>query len=71
MKIPDEFVGRVVKTKLNGLTSDFKKLDQIRKEWEGSEIDVVYENAHSIVVVVFQTSEDALAFKIKYGDEYV
>ena len=71
MKIPEEFVGRVCKTKLNGLTSCFKTLDKTVKEWPGSEIDVVYENGKSIVVIVFESSEDCLAFKLKYGDQYV
>jgi hypothetical protein len=71
MKIPDEFSHRVCKTKLSGLFSDFKKCDQIEKDWPGSEIDVVYENGRAIVVVVFETQEDCLAFTLKYGKEYV
>ena len=75
MNIPDEFKHRIVKTKLSGFSASFKRLDEIRKEWEGSEIDVVYEGTgethRPVVVVVFSNSEDCLAFKLKYGDEYV
>lgn len=70
MKIPDEFVGRVIKTNLTGLGSSFRKLDEIRKEWQGSEIDVVYENGSPIVVIVFESTVDCLAFKLRYGEGY-
>lgn len=71
MNIPAEFSGRVIKTRLNGLTTSLKKLNQITEAWQGSEVDVIYENGRSIVVIVFETQEDALAFKLKHGDEYV
>lgn len=71
MNLPEEFKNRVCKTKLSGLGSSFKQLDQIRNEWQGSVIDVIYENAKPIVVVVFETPEDCLAFTLKYGKEYV
>ncbi len=75
MNIPDEFKHRVAKTKLNGFSTSFKRLDEIRKEWEGSKLDVVYEGTglthRPVVLVIFETSEDCLAFKLKYGDEYV
>jgi len=71
MIIPDEFIGRVVKTRMNGLTTSFKRYDEIRKTWPESEIDVVYEDGKPFVVVVFESTEDCLAFKLKYGDEYV
>lgn len=70
MILPDEFVGRVAKTGVSGLGSSFRKLDEIRKEWQGSEIDVVYENGLPIVVVVFESTMDCLAFKLKYGEYY-
>lgn len=71
MNIPAEFAGRVIKTKLNGLTTSHKKLNQITNEWQGSEIDVIYEGTRAIVVIVFESQTDALAFKLKYGDDYV
>jgi hypothetical protein len=71
MNIPAEFSGRVVKTRISGLNASFRKLDEIRKEWQGSEIDVIYENAKPIVVIVFENTEDCLAFTLKYGKEYV
>jgi hypothetical protein len=75
MIIPAEFSGRVCKTRLSGFNASFKRLDEIRKEWQGSEIDVVYEGTglthKPVVVVVFETTEDCLAFKLKYGNEYV
>jgi hypothetical protein len=70
MSIPEAFTGRVCKTRLSGLTQSFKRLDETRKEWPGSEIDVLYENGQPIVVVVFETQEDCLAFTLKYGKEY-
>ena len=71
MDLPVEFSGRVCKTRLNGLTTSFKRLNEVVKEWQGSEVDVIYEDLRPIVVVVFETSEDCLAFKLKYGNEYV
>jgi len=70
MIIPDELVGRVAKTRLSGAISGFRKLDEIRKLWQVAEIDVVYENLDPIIVVVFESTEDCLAFKLKYGDDY-
>lgn len=71
MNIPAEFSGRVLKTKLNGLISSSKQLNQIQNLAEGSEIDVIYENGKAIVVIVFETQEDCLAFTLKYGKDYV
>lgn len=75
MNLPEEFRHRVYKTKLSGFGTSFIKLDQIRKKWQGSEIDVIYEgtgtNHRPVVVVVFETPEDCLAFTLKYGKEYV
>jgi hypothetical protein len=76
MSIPDEFIGRVCKTKLPGLISNYKKFDKIIEEWPGSELDVIYERvkSHEVearIVVVFETTEDCLAFTLKYGKEYV
>ena len=68
--IPVEFSGRVYKTKLSGFYGSFKKLDQIRKEWQNSEIDIMYENGKSIVVIVFESQEDCVAFTLKHGYEY-
>ena len=70
MIIPDEFRGRVVKTRLNGLTTSFKRYDEIQKLWPESEIDVLYEDGKAFVVIVFESTEDCLAFKLKYGDKY-
>ena len=75
MIISEKFTDRVCRTKLSGFSSSFKKLDEIAKEWPGSEIDVIYEGTgithKPVVVVIFANSEDCLAFKLKYGDEYV
>jgi hypothetical protein len=71
MSIPAGFIGRVFRTKLKGWGMDFKKLDQLIKEWPGSELDVLYESASPKVVIVFETSEDCLAFTLKYGKDYV
>jgi hypothetical protein len=71
MNIPAEFSGRVYKTKISGITGNLKRLNEIAKEWQGSEVDVIYENSKSIIVIVFESREDCLAFKLKYGDDYV
>ena len=70
MTIPAEFSNRVFRTRFSGLLSSMKSLDQIQKLAEGSEIDVLYENGRPIVVLVFETQEDCLAFNLKYGNKY-
>jgi len=70
MTIPAEFTNRVFKTKLSGMLSAGKQLTEIQKLAEGSEIDVLYENGRPIVVLVFETQEDCLAFNLKYGNKY-
>lgn len=70
MIIPDEFVGRICKTRLGIASNNFRNFDQIKKEWPGSEIDVIYESLRPIISVVFKSTEDCLAFKLKYGDMY-
>jgi hypothetical protein len=76
MNIPDEFSGRVCKTKIAGAITNFKKFDKIREEWSGSDIDVVYEKVEGgdpkpLIVIIFKSTEDCMAFKLKYGNEYV
>lgn len=70
MTIPAEFINRVFKTKFSGLISTSKQLTEIQNLAEGSEIDVIYENGRAVVVLVFETQEDCLAFTLKYGDKY-
>jgi hypothetical protein len=70
MTIPDEFVGRVYKTRFSGWASWHPKLDEIQKLAEGSGVDVIYEEGRAIVVLVFETQEDCTAFTLKYGDRY-
>lgn len=70
MKIPDEFANRVFKTRFSGFHSSAKQLTEIQNLAEGSEIDVIYESGKAVVVVVFETQEDCLAFTLKYGDKY-
>jgi hypothetical protein len=71
MTYPDEFINRVYRTKLSGLSSSLKKLDEICLQNPESEIDIVYENLKAVVVIVFATQEDCLAFTLKYGKDYV
>lgn len=71
MIISAEFSGRICKTKLSVLSPNFKKKDEIMKEWQGSEIDILYEDGRPIVVVVFESQIECLAFTLKYGKEYV
>jgi len=70
MNIPAEFINRVYKTRFSGLLSSARELDQIQNLAEGSEIDVIYENGRAVVVLVFETQEDCLAFTLKYGNKY-
>jgi hypothetical protein len=71
MSYPDEFLHRVYKTRLRGMHFNGKKLDEIIKNIPGSEIDVIYEDLKPIVVIVFETQEDCLAFTLKHGTNYV
>ena len=71
MNIPADFSHRIYKTRLSGYGPNPKKIDEIIKNNPGSEIDVIFENLKSIVVIVFDTQEDCLAFTIKYGNNYV
>lgn len=71
MIIPAELTGRVCKTRLSSMINLERKLSEIQKEFPVSEIDVVYENLRPIIVLVFESTEDCLAFKLKYGNEYV
>lgn len=83
MNIPDKFSNRVLRLrKQAGVfeTAAYSGLDKLlEKEWPEAYTDVIYESnivgyQHSVNithVVVFETTEDALAFKIKYGDKYV
>jgi hypothetical protein len=71
MNYPEEFLHRIYKTRFNGMGRNPKKLDEIVKDWPGSEIDVVYENLKPIVVIVFETAEDNLSFTLQHGDKYV
>ena len=71
MNIPEEFSHRVYKTGLGAFSSRMKKLDEIVKNNPGSEIDMIYENLKPIIVIVFETQEDCLAFTLKYGENYV
>jgi hypothetical protein len=79
MKIPDEFSGRVLKLRSQSMFSDRTQVDNLLPEWLGSYTDVIYEshiigyqhNISTTVVAVFETTEDAPAFRIKYGDKYV
>lgn len=71
MNLPAEFIGRVYKTRSTALGSNMKRLSEIKEQWPGSEIDVVYEDQRPIIVLVFESTMDCLAFKLKYGNEYV
>ncbi len=70
MNIPAEFSSRIYKTRFSGFLSTAKQLTEIQNLAEGSEIDVIYEGGKAIVVLVFETQEDCLAFTLKYGDKY-
>lgn len=83
MKIPDEFSSRVFKLKRQPMSFSSDSLSEVNKllekEWPGAYTDVIYEsqiegykhNINITHVIVFETTEDALTFKIKYGDKYV
>ena len=71
MNIPAEFINRVYKTELSGLSSSTRSINHIQNLAPGSEIDVIYESGRAVVVIVFETQEDCLAFTLKYGKNYV
>ena len=71
MPYAEEFSNRVYRTRISGLGGTLGKLYEICTQNPGSEIDVVYENLKPIVVIVFPTQEDCLAFTLKYGKNYV
>ncbi len=71
MEYPAEFSCRVYRTRLSGMTSSLKPLDKIVENYPGTEIDVIFEDLKPIVVIVFPTQEDCLAFTLKYGKNYV
>ncbi len=74
MNIPEEFRHRVFRTRFTGLNMDSRNRDEIVKLAPGSEIDVVYESVNGepkpIIVLVFETQEDCLAFTITHGYKY-
>lgn len=71
MSYPDEFIHRVYKTHAQGLGGLPKRLGEIIKSEPDTYVDVIYENLKSIIVIVFPTQEDCLAFTLKYGTNYV
>ena len=73
MNIPEEFINRVVETNLRGLhTPATNKLYELLTEYKDSYIDVTYDDKLiSRIVIVFESTEDCLAFKLKYGKDYV
>ena len=71
MTIPTEFSNRVYRTRIKAIGGDLKKLDEITKQWPGSEVDILYEGINPTVVLVFDSQEDCLAFTLKYGTNYV
>ena len=66
MEIPAEFSHRVYKTRFGPGVFSLRKLNEITNNWPGSEIDVIYENLKPIIVIVFETQEDCLAFTLRY-----
>jgi hypothetical protein len=74
MKLPDSFKNRVFRTRFSSLTLYLEKQSQMDNIPPGSEIDVVYESAHGeinpIIVLVFETPEDCLAFTLSHGHKY-
>lgn len=71
MTYPEEFINRVYRTSLSRIGGSIGKLYEIHTQNPESEIDIVYENLKPIVVIVFATQEDCLAFTLKYGKNYV
>lgn len=71
MNLPVKVIGRVCKTNLTSWNFSTKKESQIMEEFPGVEIDIIYENLIPILVLVFESTEESLAFILKYGKEYV
>lgn len=71
MSYPDEFTHRVYKTNVRGIAALPKRLGEIIKSEPETYVDVIYENLKPIIVIVFPTQEDCLAFTLKNGTKYV
>lgn len=72
MNIPEEFKGRVVRTRLSGMQWNTQLTKKITEEYPGAEIDVIFETpTSSRIVIVFETREDSLSYHLKYGGDYV
>jgi hypothetical protein len=71
MVVPDELSGRIYRTRFTGRFTEIEKMNQLLKDWPNSELDVTYENLQPVVYFIFESSEDCLAFKLKYGENYV
>lgn len=66
MELSAEFSQRIFRTRISCIFTNFKRLDQIVKDWSGSEIDIIEENLQPIVIIIFKTAEDCLAFTLRY-----
>ena len=74
MNVPEQFKHRIFRTRFSGLNIDVMNRNQIQELAPGSEIDVVIESLNGfpipVVVLVFETPEDCLAFTLKHGHKY-
>lgn len=66
-----DIMSRTYKIKASLLDGYPTRLTESLKSNPGSYVDSLYENLRLVYVIVFSTSEDCLAFTLKYGDYYV
>lgn len=70
MNLPAEFSNRVIHLRKIKAFYPLRLLSEIKKSAPNSEIDVVLENGSTKYVLVFNSEEDCLAWKLKYGGKY-
>jgi hypothetical protein len=70
MKIPKDFEGKVCKLQY---AFNFRDVEKYLEDWPNAYGDVIYENENGnikpIIVIVFESTEDCLAFKLKHGNK--
>lgn len=66
----DEFSNRIIYLRKIHGNFPIRELSQIHKSAPNSEIDLVVENGNAIFVLIFESEEDCLSWKLKHGGKY-
>ena len=65
-----ELSDRVFKTRFAPLNPDLKILEEMSMFGGGFELTLVTDGYRDVIGLLFNNTEDLLAFKIKYGNKY-